>query len=375
MTLPATDAAWLHDLSPWVWRISGDVGIRWYGLAYVMGFVIAYALFRWLAGRGATLVPRERVLDAIMLGIVGVVVGGRLGYVLVYDQSLLGFTDSFPFWNVLALNRGGMASHGGMLGVIVAAWRISRGFRDDAGTVVGRCPPLHVMDVLAMICPFGLLLGRVANFVNAELLGAIVARPGEPAPWWSVRFSQELTQFPPEYLPQSDEQWVQIQQLAVTQLDANEQALLLDDEAFDAVMYEAYERLIEAVQRGNSAVSERIEPLISARAPSQLLQALAEGLILAGVLWFIARKPRVPGVVGAWFLITYGALRIATEFVRLPDAGLGRTLGMSRGQWLSVLMIGAGFVVLAWVIKRGGERVGGWLSPAQPAPDPGSSDS
>ncbi len=365
MTLPATDAAWLHDLSPWVWQISDGVGIRWYGLSYVTGFVIAYALFRWLAGRGATLVPRERVLDAIMLGIVGVVVGGRLGYVLVYDQSLLGFTDSFPFWNVLALNRGGMASHGGMLGVIVAAWRISRGFKDDDGNVVGRCPPLHVMDVLALICPFGLMLGRIANFVNAELLGAVVAKPGEAAPWWSVRFPGEITQFPPEDLPHTDEQWAQIQDLAIAQLDANEQALLHDPEAFDAVMYEGYERIIEAVQRGNSVVTERIEPLISARAPSQLLQALAEGLVLAAVLWFIARKPRLPGVVGCWFLITYGVLRIATEFVRLPDAGLGRTLGLSRGQWLSVLMIGAGFAILAWIIKRGGTKLGGWMSPAR----------
>lgn len=366
--MPMSDAAWLHDLSPWVWRITGEIGIRWYGLAYVTGFIIAYALFRWLAGRGATLVPRERVLDAIMLGIVGVVVGGRLGYVLVYDHSLLGFTDSFPFWNVLALNRGGMASHGGMIGVIVAAWRIGRGFKDEEGHAIGQCPPLHVMDVFAMICPIGLMLGRVANFVNAELLGIIVAKPGEPGPWWSVRYTQEITQFPPDDLSQTDEQWSQIQQLAIEQLDPVEREMLLVPEMFDSVMYEGYERVIEAVHRGNVVVIEKIQPLISARVPSQLFQAFAEGVVLFAVLWIIARKPRLPGVVGCWFLITYGVLRIATEFVRLPDAGLGRTLGLSRGQWLSVLMIGAGFVILAWIVKRGGEKLGGWIKPSQAVP-------
>ncbi|GJM19297.1 MAG: prolipoprotein diacylglyceryl transferase [Phycisphaeraceae bacterium] len=374
----APDAAWVHDLSPWVFRFSGEFGIRWYGLAYVAGFIIAYVLFRWLAKRGATFVPADRVLDAIMWGVFGVVIGGRLGYFLVYDQSLLGFTDSFPFWKVFALNQGGMASHGGIVGVILAAWRISRGFKDEQGAVVGRCSPMHVMDVVAMLCPFGLFLGRIANFINAELLGAIVAKPGEPGPWWSVRYPQEIMQFSPEQLAQTDAQWGQLQDLAYAQLTPAERGQVIDAESAHSMINLGYERLISAVQHDDGAITAQMEQLISARAPSQLLQALAEGVILAAVLWFIAHRPRLPGVVGCWFMITYGVLRIATELVRLPDAELGRTLGLSRGQWLSTLMVLVGVGILVWIVRRGGTKVGGWLRPAQPveasSPVPAPSD-
>jgi phosphatidylglycerol:prolipoprotein diacylglycerol transferase len=86
------------------------------------------------------------------------------------------------------------------------------------------------------------------------------------------------------------------------------------------------------------------------------------------VLWFIWRKPRLPGAVGCWFLITYGVLRILTELFRLPDDQLAvqRIAGLSRGQWLSVLMILAGTTILTIVLKRGGEKLGGWAKPSPP---------
>jgi len=188
---PAGDlGGWLHDLSPFVFRLPNGFGPRWYGLSYLAGFLIGWLVLKRLARRGLIAIPEHRVADAIMLVVLGVVVGGRLGYCLVYRPGL--FIDfstetvlglDLPVWGVLKIWDGGMASHGGMAGVIVAAWRISRGFKaeteDGAIITEGRCPPLHVLDALALVAPFGLLLGRIANFINGELLGRVVAGPGE----------------------------------------------------------------------------------------------------------------------------------------------------------------------------------------------------
>ncbi|MEL7482990.1 MAG: prolipoprotein diacylglyceryl transferase family protein, partial [Planctomycetota bacterium] len=106
--------------------------------------------------------------------------------------------------------------------------------------------------------------------------------------------------------------------------------------------------------------------LLSARHPSQIYQAIAEGVVVGLVLWFVARKPRVPGVLAACFLLTYGVLRIATELVRLPDGNLAvqRIMGLSRGQWLSAGMVAIGVVVLVWRLRSKAEKLGGWARPA-----------
>lgn len=164
-------ASWVNDLNPFVWRISGDFGIRWYGLAYIAGFLCAWLILRHLAKRGACLIPAERLPDAMLAIMLGVLVGGRLGYVLIYQPSLLwDFSASAPWWGVLAINKGGMASHGGMAGLIFAGMWIARSCR---------VPTLHVLDMMTLTGPIGLFLGRIANFVNGELLGRIVAAPGE----------------------------------------------------------------------------------------------------------------------------------------------------------------------------------------------------
>ena len=103
---------WFHDLSPYLWRISGDFGIRWYGVSYLLAFAIAYILLRWLSKRGVTPIPHDRIADAMMMLVGGVIVGGRLGYILLYDPSLLiDFSGSAPWWGVLRLTNGGMSSH------------------------------------------------------------------------------------------------------------------------------------------------------------------------------------------------------------------------------------------------------------------------
>lgn len=356
--VPADLGGWFHNLSPYVLRISEGFGVRWYGLSYIAGFAIAYILLRWLARRGFTPIPRERVFDAIVVLVIGTVVGGRLGYILVYQPSLLwAFSADPPWWGLLAINQGGMASHGAFVGLILGAWWVSRGFRDERGKRFGASPALHVMDLLPMLAMPGYAIGRVANFVNGELLGKIVSPPGEPAPWWSVRFPQELLTSHRPVL--SARQELQLDTLAAEFAREGDTPI------------RAYERVIEAIWRGAPDVQARLEPLISARHPSQLYQAL-EGVLVGVLVWCIARRPRLPGVVGCWFLMSYGAARITTELWRLPDDHLAvqRPLGLSRGQWLSAAMIVAGAVILALILRRGGTRMGGWATPKPVASGP-----
>ncbi len=356
----ATDlGGWLHTLSPFALRISGDFGVRWYGLSYILGFVLGWWVLKLLAKRRLILIPPERVGEAIITVIMGVLIGGRLGYCLFYRPGLfLDFDGAFPFWGVLKIHEGGMASHGGMIGVVAAAWWVSRGFKpDDANTTerIGRCPTLHVMDALALVAPIGIFFGRLANFINGELLGKIVAAPGQPAPAWAVRYPQEVLDaaHAPKLSPE--------QELALDRLVA-ETAPTAQSFA------EGYHRVMERLWAGDQDTIARLEPLLSARHPSQLYQAVAEGLIVGAVVWAVFRRPRKPGVVSAWFLMTYGVLRIATEFYRLPDAHFtggsllasARPLGLSRGQWLSALMIVLGAAVLVYATRSKRDRLGGW---------------
>jgi phosphatidylglycerol:prolipoprotein diacylglycerol transferase len=357
-----TLGAWLHNLSPFAWEISEGFGLRWYGLSYAAGFVVAYMLMRMLAARGLIQIPKDRVADAMTLLILGVILGGRLGYCIFYEPSLLtSFTNSFPFWSLFALNKGGMASHGGMVGVIIACVLIAKGFRDDRGTVIGRTTTLHVMDVMALCCTPGLFFGRLANFVNGELLGKIVAMPGQLAPWWAVQFPQELFSSAMDKgghrPPLSAEQAVALQRL----IDTHRGSTGSDEQAF--------QRVIDHLQKGpgetSRRIAEQLSPLISARHPSQLYQAFAEGIVVGLTLLIIWRVPRAPGVIASWFLIIYGVLRVVTEFWRLPDAQLlvQRFAGLSRGQWLSVLMVAAGLALLKFSlsrVKRVPGLIGGW---------------
>jgi phosphatidylglycerol:prolipoprotein diacylglycerol transferase len=213
------------------------------------------------------------------------------------------------------------------------------------------------MDVFALLAPLGLLLGRIANFVNGELLGKVAAKPGEPSPWWAVKFPQEVS---PPGAPGYESFRTAAQEQA---LDAIVGRFALPGEDWRG----AYDRVVSAVQAGGPegrSLASELSPLLSARYPSQLLQALAEGVILGAALWLIWARPRKPGVVGAWFLIIYGVLRVATEFVRLPDTHLEvqRVLGLSRGQWLSMLMVAIGLVALAMLRRSRAPKVGGWAA-------------
>lgn len=354
-----TLAAWLHDLNPVIVRLAGEFAVRWYGVAYALGFLVAWAQFNWLHKRGASQLSNVRVPDAMMAMIFGVILGGRLGYVLIYQRALLFETSgSFPFWGVLMVNKGGMAFHGALVGLLISSWMIARGQKVPDGSRANSFPWPHMMDLIAFVVPAGLMLGRIANFVNGELLGDIVANPGQPAPWWAVKFPQEIGSG--HVVPYTAEQLGRLNTL----LDQFGRA-----SAGEGV---AVERMIHEVQHGSgaahAALLQDLGTLVSSRYPSQLFQAIAEGPILGLVLWIVWARPKRPGVIACVFLITYGILRVIIEqYFRLPDPGLGRVLGLSRGQWLSAAMIVAGALGLAitrsLARRKPGDdvRLGGWL--------------
>jgi len=234
-----------------------------------------------------------------------------------------------------------------MVGMVLACLWWARSLRRGGEP---RASALHLMDALALVSPPGILLGRLANFVNGELLGRTVAGPGEPAPWWSVRFPQELLE--PNFAPVLTVE----QQNRLTEIVA-----YVQPQGGPEIM--ALREAIRRIQSGDIKLESALTPLLSARHPSQLYQGFAEGVVTFAVLWWIWRVPRKPGVMLAWFLIVYGVGRIATEFWRLPDAHLivPRIAGLSRGQWLSAAMVVIGTVVLWWVTTRSkAPAMGGW---------------
>jgi len=338
---PLTLAAWLHDLDPYALQFGEGWGIRWYGLSYAAGFLIAWLLVRRAARVGDSPLHPSEAGDLVVTLAVGVIVGGRLGYVLFYQPSLfLSFSDALPYWDALAINRGGMASHGGMLGGIVASYLFARRRRIPWG---------HVMDLAAFGTPIGLCLGRLANFVNGELVG----RGPTDAPW-AVRFPQDMYN------------WDAARFAAL-------RGRLLESGLAPTGMYQYTDRqlaswVIDRIQQDSARIGELVAPLLIARHPSQLYAAVTEGLVVFAALLWAWRRPRKPWTIASLFCIVYALMRIGNEFFRAPDTHLVdrefAAIGITRGQWLSIILLIAGVGVLVFAQRRHRPRLGGWRVPA-----------
>jgi len=330
-------AVYLHTIDPYAVKLWDGGPIRWYGLSYLLGFLVAYYLIRRVAYVGRSPIKLAAVGDFLVTIAIGVIVGGRLGYVLFYQpQMLWTLSDSLPYWDLLAINKGGMASHGGIIGVILACGWYAR--RVGGSERIW----LHLLDLVSFAAPLGLFFGRIANFVNGELIG----RKCSPELPWAVKFPQEMFSW-------SHEQLLQLA-LALESLSKKHDAALED------LVYRV-PHLIELIQSGHGPLIRTIEPLLTPRHPSQIYQALLEGLLLFVILAIVWAKPRKPGVLGGVFCSSYGVLRIVGECFRQPDAHIGfQWLGMTRGQWLSVLMLALGMIL--WVVfsKRNAKCIGGW---------------
>ena len=265
----------------------GIYELRWYSLAYLAGIFIGYWwVLRLLKEPGAPM-ARRHADDFVLWSALGVILGGRLGYVLFYnlDYYLTAGTTMFgvdlpaPF-GILNLRDGGMSFHGGAFGMLFAVWLYAR----KAGIQW-----LRMLDYVACAIPIGLFFGRLSNFVNAELWGSQTDVP------WAVRFPELVNGV-----------WI----------------------------------------------------LGPPRHPSQIYEALTEGLILFIVLALLFYKTRVrywPGFLAGTFTFLYGVFRFLIEFVRLPDRHLtefAEASGLSMGQWLSVPMIVGGLAVMLTAQKR-----------------------
>jgi phosphatidylglycerol:prolipoprotein diacylglycerol transferase len=151
-------AYWTHDWDPFLIQFSDNFGIRYYGLAYLFGFLGAAWLLRRYRRAGRSLLPVEKIPDLIIALVLGVMIGGRLGSFLLYHPEHL-LSDPL---SLLRIWEPGMASHGGMLGVAIALAWFAR---------AQKLPFLHLADLVNSTAPLGLLLGRIANFINGELWG------------------------------------------------------------------------------------------------------------------------------------------------------------------------------------------------------------
>ncbi len=240
----------------------GPLTIRWYALAYVLGLLLGWQYVRYLAETRIEGLTKRHADDLLVWGTLGVVVGGRLGYVLFYHPS---FFLANPA-QILQIWEGGMSFHGGAVGVLVAVILYSR---------AKRIALLSVADAICAQVPIGLFLGRVANFINGELYGRA-----------------------------SDVSWAMV------------------------------------------FPGGGLEP----RHPSQLYEAVLEGLVLFAILAAAVHARRIvqrPGTVAGLFFAGYGVARIVGELFREPDAFLGFILpGLTMGQVLSIPMVLIGLVLI-----------------------------
>ncbi|MDI9404581.1 MAG: prolipoprotein diacylglyceryl transferase [Limnohabitans sp.] len=330
----------VHTLDPFVFEVSPGIGPRWYGTAYLAGFVVGYAILRWLSKSGRIPLSTRQVGDLVTNVVIGVILGGRLGHITFYEPStFLDFSSTFPFWGVLALHKGGMSSHGGVIGVTLAIILFAR--RE-------KLPILVVGDAVAFAVPWGLMFGRLANWVNGELWGRALpdAMQANP-PWWSVKYPEELTLF--TAVPTSLEP---LRELA----PATER---LSDAKFLAwIQTTAYDHANSA----HDAVITAIAPVLTAYYPSQFFQAFAEGpclLILMSLAWL---APRHAGTVGGVFLAGYGVLRYTTEQFREPDSPVIALGFLTLPMLLSATMVAAG--AMFFVLSRRSQPIGGLLRKA-----------
>ena len=246
----------------------GSLKIRWYGISYVAGILLAWWLLAWRARKyPAWGWNTEQVSDLIFYGTLGVIIGGRLGSVIFYN---LPYYLSHPA-DILKVWQGGMSFHGGLIGVIIAMWIFAHRRQKDF---------FETADFLAPVIPVGLFFGRIANFINGELWG----RPTDVA--WGMVFPH------------------------------------VDD---------------------------------LARHPSQIYEAMLEGVLLFIILWFYSIRIRPRMAVSGLFLLGYGLSRIFVEYFREPDRHLGFVLSdtFTMGQVLSAPMIIIG-MILMWLayVKR-----------------------
>ena len=232
--------------------------IRWYSLAYIAGIIIGWLLCKKIFIQKSDI--NEKFDDYITYLVIGIIIGGRLGYIIFYNFSyyINNFFDIFKVW------EGGMSFHGGLIGIIIASILFSKKHNQDS---------FLYMDLVSLVAPIGIFFGRLANFINSELYGTPTDIP------WAVTF-------------------IQVDNLS--------------------------------------------------RHPSQLYEAILEGIILFIILMYFKNKDylKKPGLISGLFLIFYSIFRFFIEFVRVPDEQLGYLIfELSMGQIISLIFFVIGIIL------------------------------
>ena len=229
-----------------------SIDIKWYSLAYIVGILLGWILSKKIFISDQNI--KEKFDDFITYIILGIIVGGRLGYVFFYNFSY--YSDNLL--DVIKIWQGGMSFHGGLIGVIFASFLFAKKNNQNI---------FSYLDIVSIVAPIGIFFGRIANFINSELYGIETNLP------WAVKFIQ------------------------------------IDD------LY---------------------------RHPSQLYEALFEGLILLVILLYFRKKGfmKIPGLISGLFLIFYSIFRFAVEFFRVPDEQLGYLFfNLTMGQLISIVFL------------------------------------
>jgi phosphatidylglycerol:prolipoprotein diacylglycerol transferase len=297
---------YLHNLDPFIFRLWGDVGPRWYGMAYVLAFISGFALLSWLAKRGYLDLSPSAVGDFVTwVALFGVMIGGRIGYVIFYKPEM--FREPL---SILRVWEGGMSSHGGIIGVVLFSLVYARRHK---------IPWTNLGDNVVVVAPIGLGLGRLANFINGELYGRIANFP------WAMQFPKELLE--PANAAEAGRALVACQQI---------------DPSLSSV-----EAVVQAVHT-NPQIATVLRGILTPRHPSQLYEAFLEGLLLFAIMWFVRTRTRTPnGLLTGLFMCCYAIFRIVVEYFREPDAPM---IGaFTRGQFFSffLIAIGVAFIVAA----------------------------
>ena len=263
----------VHNFDP----VLVDLGlfqIRWYSLAYIIGIILgwiyAIKIIKLTENNDYSFyhVKKTDFDDLIVYLILGIILGGRLGYIIFYNFEYYAqnFSEIFMIWH------GGMSFHGGLLGVIVSTFIFSKNKKISFFKLTG---------ILACVTPIGIFLGRIANFINGELFGKISTLP------WAVIFPNG----------------------------------------------------------GNVP-----------RHPSQIYEAVLEGIVLFVLINFLAIKKSLlykTGYISSFFLISYSVLRIFSENFREPDQHLGYLFNyLSMGTLLSILTLISGFIIIFFIKKN-----------------------
>ena len=245
-----------------------SIEIRWYSLAYIIGILLGWILSKRFFISNVEL--KEKFDDFLTFVILGIIIGGRLGYVILYNPNyyLDNLIDIFKIW------EGGMSFHGGLIGVVLASFYFAK--KNNQNFFI-------YLDVISIVAPIGIFFGRIANFINSELYGTQTNLP------WAVQFI-------------------------------------------------------------------KIDNLY--RHPTQLYEALFEGLILFLILIYLRNKGlmKITGLMSGIFLICYSIFRFMIEFLRVPDEQIGYLLlNLTMGQIISCIffLIGIYLTIVRYENKKG----------------------